>query len=63
LAHSPNILANVLRNLTHEEKEKTATTFLAMLGHIMREADSANTPGSVADYLENRVFFLINDKK
>jgi len=27
----------------------------------MREADSLNAPGSVADYLENRVFIPIND--
>src|SRR2546429_9848657 len=29
--------------------------------HFMREADSLNAPGSMADYLENRVFIPIND--
>ncbi|EFH86847.1 hypothetical protein [Ktedonobacter racemifer] len=61
LAHSPNILANVLRNLTREEKWETARAFFAMLRHIMREADSLNAQGLVADYLENRVFLPIND--
>ncbi|EFH85128.1 hypothetical protein Krac_6288 [Ktedonobacter racemifer DSM 44963] len=61
LAHSPSILANMLRNLTREEKWKTATASLAML-RLMREADSLNAPGRVAGYLENRVFIPINDR-
>jgi hypothetical protein len=63
LAHFPNILANEQRDLTKKRRGEQKKNYSRCHARLYEKADPLKALGSVASFLRNSKFYLINDIK
>src|SRR5258707_11627365 len=61
LAHFPNILANEQRDLTKKRRGEQKKNYSRCHARLYEKADPLKALGSVASFLRNSKFYLIND--